>query len=119
MGFVKVIRNVAIVALLALGLTVLPAGGNVTEAILVTLSIVFAVAIGGTLIRLWKNTSLQRDTFTDRQRWLIYGSIGAIALMIVGTDELLSSGAGTIVWVAVLVGAGWLIFNTWREAQSI
>ena len=43
------------------------------------------------LVRFWKDTGLQRDTLTDRQRWLIYGSIGAIALMIVGTDELLSS----------------------------
>ncbi|MCB0876681.1 MAG: hypothetical protein R2718_10495 [Solirubrobacterales bacterium] len=115
----KVIRNVVIIALLALGLTVLPGGGNVAEAILVTLSIVFAVAIGGMLIRLWKSTGLQRDTFTDRQRWLVYGSIGAIALMIVGADEMLSSGPGTIAWVAILIASGWLIFNTWREAQSI
>lgn len=112
-------RNVAIIALLALALTVLPAGGNIAEAVLAMLSILFAVAIGAMLIRFWKDTGLQRDTFTDRQRWLIYGSIGAIALMIVGTDELLSTGPGVVVWVAVLVGAGWLIFNTWREAQSI
>lgn len=112
-------RNVAIIALLALALTVLPAGGNIAEAVLSMLSILFAVAIGAMLIRFWKDTGLQRDTFTDRQRWLIYGSIGAIALMIVGTDELLSTGPGVVVWVAVLVGAGWLIFNTWREAQSI
>ena len=112
-------RNVAIIALLALALIVLPAGGNIAEAVLAMLSILFAVAIGAMLIRFWKDTGLQRDTFTDRQRWLIYGSIGAIALMIVGTDELLSTGPGVVVWVAVLVGAGWLIFNTWREAQSI
>lgn len=112
-------RNIAIILLLALALTVLPAGGNIAEAVLSTLSILFAVAIGAMLIRFWKDTSLQRDTFADRQRWLIYGSIGAIALMIVGADELLASGPGVIVWVAVLIGAGWLIFNTWREAQSI
>ncbi len=52
------------------------------------------LAIVALLIRLWRDTGLQRDTFTDRQRWLIYGSIGAIALMIVGTDELLVVGAG-------------------------
>jgi hypothetical protein len=118
-GRVRVARNIAIIALLALGLTVLPAGGNIAEAVLVALSILFAVAIGGMLVRLWKNTSLQRDTFTDRQRWLIYGSAGAIALMIVGTDEMLASGPGTIAWVAILVASGWLIFNTWRESQSI
>ena len=115
----RAVRNVVIILLLALALTVLPAGGNVAEAVLTMLSILFAVAIGAMLIRFWKSSSLQRDTFTDRQRWLIYGSIGAIALMLVGTDELLSSGVGMIAWMAVMVGAGWLIFNTWREAQSI
>ena len=112
-------RNILIIALLALGLTVLPAGGNVAEGVLVFLSLVFAAAIAGMLVRFWKDTGLQRDTLTDRQRWLIYGSSGAIALMIVGTDELLSSGPGTVAWVAILVGSGWLIFNTWREAESI
>jgi len=39
--------------------------------------------------------------------------------MIAGADEMLSTGVGTIAWVAILVAAGWLILNTWREAQSI
>lgn len=112
-------RNVAIIALLALALTVLPAGGSVTAGILVTLSLLFAVAIGGMLVRLWRETSLQRDTLTDRQRWLIYGSIGAIALMVVSADEMLASGPGTVAWVAILICSGWLIFNTWRDAQSV
>ena len=112
-------RNVAIILLLALALTVLPAGGNIAEAILTALSVLFAIAIGATLIRFWKDTGLQRDTFTDRQRWLIYGGCGAIALMVVGADELFSSGPGVVAWFAIVGGAGWLIFNTWRESQSI
>lgn len=115
----RIVRNVLIIALLALGLTVLPAGGNVAEGVLVFLSLLFAIAIGGMLIRLWKDTALHRDALTDRQRWLVYGSCGAIALMIAGADEMLSSGLGTVVWVTILVASGWLIFNTWREAQSI
>ena len=80
----------------------MPAGGNIVEGILVFLGLVFGAAIAALLIRFWNDTSMQRDTMTDRQRWLIYGSLGAIALMIVGTDELLSSGAGTVAWVASL-----------------
>jgi hypothetical protein len=116
---VRTVRNVAIIALLALMLTVLPAGGNVAEGILVFLSLLFAVAIAGMLVRLWKDTALHRDAMTDRQRWLVYGSSGAIALMIAGADEMLASGPGTVAWIVILVAAGWLIFNTWRESQSI
>ena len=115
----KAVRNVAIIVLLALALTLLPAGSNVAAAILVFLGLVMGLAIVALLIRLWTQTGLQRDTFTDRQRWLIYGSIGAIALMVVGADELLSSGPGTVAWVAIIAVSGWLIFNTWREAQSL
>jgi len=115
----KTVRNVAIILLLALGLTLLPAGSNIAQGILVFLGLVMGLAIVAMLIRLWSATGLQRDTFTDRQRWLVYGSIGAIALMIAGTDELLSSGPGTVAWVAILAVSGWLIFNTWREAQSL
>ena len=115
----KAVRNVAIIVLLALALTLLPAGSNVAEGILVFLGLVMGLAVVALLIRLWTQTGLQRDTFTDRQRWLIYGSIGAIALMVVGADELLSSGPGTVAWVAIIAVSGWLIFNTWREAQSL
>jgi hypothetical protein len=115
----KTVRNVAIIALLALVLTVLPAGGNIASAVLVSLSLVFGAAAAVMMIRFWGDTGLQRDTMTDRQRWLIHGSLGAFALMVVGTDELLSTGPGTVAWVAILALSGWLIFNTWREAQSL
>ena len=111
----KAARNVAIIVLLALALTLLPAGSNVAEGILVFLGLVMGLAIVALLIRLWRDTGLQRDTLTDRQRWLIYGSMGAIALMVVGADELLSSGPGTVAWIAILAVSGWLIFNTWSR----
>lgn len=115
----KAARNVAIIVLLALGLTVLPAGSNVAEGLLAFLGLIMGLAIAALLIRLWDQTGLQRDAMTDRQRWLIYGSLGAIALMVVGADELLESGPGTVFWIATLAVSGWLIFNTWREAQSM
>ena len=84
----KAVRNLAIIVLLALALTLLPAGSNVAEGILVFLGLLMGLAIVALLIRLWRDTGLQRDTFTDRQRWLIYGSMGAIALMVVGARRV-------------------------------
>jgi len=115
----KAARNIAIIILIALALTFLPAGSNVASGLLVALGLVIGVSIVAMLIDLWRRTSLQRDTFTDRQRSIVYGSCGAIALMIAGTDELLSSGPGTVAWVAILALSGWLIINTWRDAQSL
>ena len=115
----KVIRNVAIVALLALVLTVLPGGDNITDGVLVALSLILLGAVALLLVRFWQQSSLTRDAMTDRQRGILYGSLGAIALMIAGTDELFDTGAGTVAWLLIMAVSGWLIFNTWREANSV
>lgn len=112
------VRNVAIVLALALLLTVLPAGGNIADGVLAAIGLVFLGAIAMLLVRFWRENSFARDAMTDRQRGLIYGSLGVIALAIAGTDELLDTGLGTVVWLLVLGVGGWIVFNTWREANS-
>ncbi len=114
----KHVRNAAIVLVLALLLTVLPAGGNVATAVLTALGLVFLGAIALLLVRFWRDNSFTRDAMTDRQRGLIYGSLGAIALAIAATDELLDTGVGTVIWILVLGVGGWVVFNTWREANT-
>jgi hypothetical protein len=116
---VRVLRNIAIFMLLALVLALMPSGGNVAQALIITLVLIMYGAMAALAVRAWRENALARDSMTDRQRGLIYGSLGAIALMIAGADELFGTGPGTIVWIAVMVGSIWLIFNTWREAKSI
>ena len=113
-----VARNIAIIALLALALTVLPGAGNVADALLAALSLIFIAAIGLLIARMWKETSLTRDVMEQRQRIILYASLGAIALMIAGLDELFATGPGTVLWLVVVATAGWLIFTTWRQASN-
>jgi hypothetical protein len=115
---VKHVRNVAIVLVLALVLTVLPAGGNIADGVLAALGLVFLGAIALLLVRFWRENSVTRDAMTDRQRGLIYGSLGAIALAVAGTDELFETGLGTVIWILVLGVGAWVVFNTWREANT-
>lgn len=115
----RVGRNFAIIALIALVLTLLPSGGNIADGVLAALSLLFIGAIAMLAVRFWKQNSLSRDAMTDRQRGIIYGSLGAVALMIAGADELFGTGLGTVIWLVVMGTSGWLIYVTWREAQSI
>lgn len=115
----RALRNIAIIVVLALAIAALPSGGSVVEGILVALSLVFIAAIGLMIARFWRASSLTLDGLGDRQRWLLYGGLGAIALMIAGADEMLDSGPGTIAWLAILIAAGWVVFSTWREARSL
>lgn len=118
MSVVPVLRNIAIVLLLALVLTVLPGGSNAATAVLTALSLGFLAAIGLLLARLWKQTSLTRDVMSDRQRMLFYSSLGAIALMIAGLDELFSSGAGSVAFFLIVGIAVYVLIDTWRQASS-
>jgi TRAP-type C4-dicarboxylate transport system permease small subunit len=114
----RVVRNVAIVALLALLVTLAPGGGNVVEAILVALTLTFLAAIAMLAVQTWHRTSFTRDVMTDRQRITFLGSLGAIALMIAGLDEMFNSGGGTVVWLLIVGTAGYLAYTTWRQASS-
>jgi hypothetical protein len=116
---VKVVRNVAIIAVIALVLTVLPSGGNLATGVLAALSLAFLGAMALLAVRFWRENSLMRDAMTERQRAIVYGALGAIALAVAGTDELLATGVGTVAWLVILGVSGWLIFNTVREANSI
>lgn len=115
----RALRNVAIIALLALLLSVLPAGGNLATGVLAALSLILLGAIAMLVVRFWRENSLTRDAMTDRQRALIYGALGVAALTVAGTDELLASGPGTVAWLVILAVSAWLVFNTWREASSL
>jgi hypothetical protein len=112
------IRNVLIIMLLALVLTIAPGGGNFVTALFTALTLIFVAAMGLLLIRFWGESSLTRDSMTDNHRLIFYCAIGALALMIAGIDELWDSGPGLLLWFAVVVGAGYAIFSTWRAANS-
>ena len=88
-------RNVAIIALLALGVYAIPGGGTAADTALTALTMGFLAAIGFFVYRLYRENQLTLMTLTDARRAVLYGAFGVVALMVAGTDELLSSGAGT------------------------
>ena len=111
-------RNVAIIALLALIIAVVPGGGEAATAIVAALSILFMALIGLAGWQLYRQYRLTYVQLTDRQRATFLGAVGAIVLMIAGADELTGTGAGLLVWLLVLGAAIFAIVKVWTEAQS-
>jgi hypothetical protein len=101
----KAARNVAIIMLLALIVAAVPGGGNFAEAILATISITFMVIVGLAANEFYRRNRLTYVSLPDRQRGLLVGSLGAIVLMIAGASELTETGAGLLVWIAVIAFA--------------
>jgi hypothetical protein len=115
---VRALRNIAIIAVLALIVAVVPGGDNVARAVAAAMGIVFLalLAFGG-----WQIYRQYRFTYSsleDRQRATLLGALGAIALMIAGADEMTRTGGGVLLWVGILALSIFLIIRLWLETQS-
>ena len=114
----RTLRNIAIIAVLALGVAFVPGGGAAAETLLAALFMGFLATIGFLGYRLYRQNQLTLLALTDGRRALLYAAVGAIALMIAGTDELLDTGGGTLVWIAVLALSVFAILQVWRESNA-
>jgi len=96
--------NFGIIALVALLIVVLPNGGATLNVVLTVLSIAFFVAIALFGYRLYRENRFTLDSLSDRQRLVLYGSVGLAFLTFTATSRLFATGIGVLVWL-VLLGA--------------
>jgi hypothetical protein len=115
---VRSLRNAAIVMLLALVVAFAPAGGNVVDAILTAITMGFLAGIAWMLFVLSRQNQLTLASLSDGRRAILYGALGLIALLIAGSDELFSSGGGTLAWILLLGASVAAIWKVWSEATT-
>ena len=111
-------RNVAIILALAAVVALVPGGGAAAETILVAITMAFLAAIAWFVFRLYREQQLTLMGLADGQRALLYGAVGAIALLIVGFEEFESFAGGIVIWIALMAAAVAAIFVVWRDATS-
>lgn len=111
-------RNVAIVALLALAVAVLPGGGDAARAILAALTLTFLALIAMMVYVIYRQNRLTYLGLADSQRAYLIAAVGALAFAAAGADEMLDSGLGTIAWIALVAGAGFAIFSVVRRSRA-
>ena len=115
----RALRNIAIIALLALIVAVVPGGGNAAAAIVAAdlddLPGPDRVAGAAALPPV---PAPATSGLTERQRALFVGSLGAIVLMIAGGEKLTSTGGGLVVWFGVIAFAVISIIKVWGDSRS-
>ena len=115
----KTAGQFGIVALVALAFTVLPGGGPALEVALTLLTIAFFTAIAVLGYRLYKQFGFELDSLEDRQRLVLYGSIGLALLTFAATSRLFETGgAGAIVWIALLGLCSYGVYWVWNGYRS-
>jgi drug/metabolite transporter (DMT)-like permease len=96
------LRNFAILALIALAIVALPGGGPTLSIVLTLLSIAFFVLIALFGYRMYHEQHMTLDSLSDRQRFVLYASVGVAFLTFTATPRLFNSGLGVLVWLVLL-----------------
>ena len=112
------VRNVLIILALAAVVMLVPGGGNASAAILQVLVIGMLGAIAWFAVRLYREHRSDIYSLGDRNRAILYGSAGLIALTVTATDRLWDTGPGTIVWLALVALACYGVYFVFRASRE-
>jgi hypothetical protein len=111
------LRNVALVALVALAVAVIPGGSATAELLLAILSLGFLAAIGFLGYRLYMEHRFTIWSMSDQHRAMLYGGVTVATATLIATDRLFGSGLGTILWFALLGGSVFSVYHAWVESR--
>ena len=112
------VRNVVIILALAAVVMLVPGGGNASAAILQVLVIAMLGAIAWFAVRLYREHRNDIYSLGDRNRVILYGSAGLVALTVTATDRLWETGPGTIAWLALVALACYGVYFVFRASRE-
>lgn len=111
-------RNAAIVVLAALCVWLLPGGGQgaaLVGSILNAIFIVVSVLFLGTLYRRYR---AEIFGLGDQWRFALYAAIGVALLTISITGRMWQTGAGGLLWAAIVGTCAYVLYVVWQRYRS-
>ncbi len=111
-------RNAGIVVLLGLVVWLVPGGGegaDLVGRILNAIFIVVAVMIIGSLYRRYRGEIFGLG---DQWRLALYASVGVALLTVSVTGRLWATGAGALIWVALVGASSYTLYVIWQRYRS-
>jgi uncharacterized membrane protein YobD (UPF0266 family) len=111
-------RNIAVIAVLALGVAFLPRGGDFADAVITAIGMAFLAVITYAVYVASRQNSLTLLALPDSRRFVLYACLGLIVLLVAGQATMFSSGLGTLAWLLLLGSALVGIWLVWSEARS-
>ena len=111
-------RNIAILAAIALAVTVLPGGDDAANTVVTALQMLFLASLAWFVWMSHKQNPLMVASLSEGWRAVHWGAIGVLAFLVAGTDEMFNTGAGTLLWLALLIGSVFALVRVFQEAQS-
>jgi hypothetical protein len=112
------VRNVAIIILIATLVVVVPGGGSGSQFVIQLISIIFLASIAWVASRLYREHRVALYSLGDQRRAVVYTAAGVATLAFSATGRLWNSPGGSILWLALLAGAAFAIFQVFRTARD-
>jgi hypothetical protein len=112
------VRNIGIILLLAAIVAFAPGGGEGANLVSQILSAVFTIVIIVILGRLYLQFRTDIFALGDRWRLVLYAAVGVIVVTLAASSRLFDSGPGSLVWFALIGGAAYALYLTWRQWRA-
>jgi hypothetical protein len=113
----KTARNVAIVALIAAAIYLLPGGGRAASTFEAVLLVVFGFGIAYLCLRLYREHRVALHSLGDRHRALLYGALAIAVFALTARARMWQTGFGELVWFALVgfvVYTALAVYRRWR-----
>ena len=108
----------AVVALIALAFVAVPGGSGALNLLLVLLTIAFFTTIAFFGFRLYREHRFTLDSLRDRDRLLLYASVGLAFLTFAAIQRLFELGLlGVLAWLGLLALASFGAFGAFMRAR--
>ncbi|HEY2719675.1 MAG TPA: hypothetical protein VGI52_08595 [Solirubrobacteraceae bacterium] len=114
----KTARNIAIVALIAAAVFLLPGGGQAATTFATILYIGFGVGFGYLGLRMYREYRVTLHGLGDNYRGVLYGSLALVAFLIAGQKRMWESGLGELLWFALVLAVLYGLMSVYRYWRS-
>ena len=115
---IETARNIGIVLLLGLAVWLLPGGGEGADFILQMLHAVFIVLIALGCALLYRNFRSDIFALGDQWRFALYAAVGIAIVTIAASGRLFETGAGAVLWFALIATASYTLYLVWQRHRS-
>jgi hypothetical protein len=118
MDRLRIVRNVAIIALIAAAVEFLPGGGRAVEAFAAALWVVFAAGIAFFAYRLYRERAVDLHGLGDRQRALLYGALAVGFFAAAAQPRMWHTGVGEFIWFVLIGMVAYTLLAIYRYSRT-
>lgn len=118
MSRIALVRNIAIILVIAAAIQFLPGGGQAASTVEALLWAAFALAIGWVAVRLYREHRIGLYSLGSNHRGMLYGAVALGAFLLAGRARMWESGGGELLWFVLLGVAVYALVAVYRFWRS-